>query len=152
MKVKLVCRRKYSCLIVISNWVADKVINHRQIWQKRICPTFKREIRETTWGTVQREKVIILLEEFYRDRLKARYKWKKNKPENEKEPEDHIARVSLRLSRAIQSEARREARLSQSAWRRVLTRTTVLTQPTRAWKELGGVSLFSSKSQSLKTF
>jgi hypothetical protein len=33
LKVKLVCRRKQSCLKMTSNWGAEKVINQRMIWQ-----------------------------------------------------------------------------------------------------------------------
>jgi hypothetical protein len=56
MKVKLVCRRKHLCLKVMSNSVADKVMNQRKIQQNRICPTHTR--REGTEATKaeQREK------------------------------------------------------------------------------------------------
>ena len=40
MKLKLVCKRKHPCLKVMSNWVADKVMDQRKLWQNRLCPTF----------------------------------------------------------------------------------------------------------------
>ena len=55
--------------------------------------------------------VAVLQGQFYRDRLQreqARHKWRQNEPENEKGPElENIAKVSMRLSRVIQSEAER---------------------------------------------
>ena len=42
--------------------------------------------------------------------------------------------------------------MNQSVWRGVGARTAELNQPARVQKELERVSLFSSKSQKLKTF
>lgn len=64
---------------------------------------------------------------------------------------EHITRVSLRLPSKAKSQKLREARLNQSAWRGVWTRTAELNQPTRVQKELERVSLFSIKSRRLKT-
>ena len=56
----------------------------------------------------------------------------------------------MRPSRAVQSEAEREASWNQSAWRGVWPRTDELNQPGRAQKELERVSLFNSKFQRLE--
>lgn len=45
----------------------------------------------------------------------------------------------------------RKARLDQSVWRGVRARAAELNQPARIQKELEDVSLFSRKSQRLKT-
>jgi hypothetical protein len=92
-KVKLVCRRKRPCLRVMSNWVSDKVMNQRKIWQNRICPTLTRRERKKRLlkrGSTERGREggdgAVLQGEFYRDRLKteqARHRWR----QNEKEPE-----------------------------------------------------------------
>ena len=79
----------------------------------------------------------VFTRKFYRDRLKreqASHRWRQNEPESEKGPLEQIARISLRPSRAIQSETKKEARLNQSAWRWFWTRTTKLNQPARAQK------------------
>jgi hypothetical protein len=68
------------------------------------------------------------------------------KPENEKEPEDYNKLPELVWSQADQSSDKlREARLNQSAWRRIWGRTAELNQPAKAQKKLARVSLFSSK-------
>lgn len=63
----------------------------------------------------------------------------------------HIVEVSMRPSKAIQKKPR-TARLNHSAWRGVSARAAQLNLPARDQKELESVSIFSSKSQRLKTF
>jgi len=43
MKVKLVYREKHRCLKVMSNLLAEKVMNQRKICVNMICPTLRRD-------------------------------------------------------------------------------------------------------------
>jgi hypothetical protein len=73
--------------------VADKVISQGRISQNGICPTLVRRERKRKRSCTGREKrrKQLLPGWFYGDRLKreqTRHKWRQNKPEREKEPED----------------------------------------------------------------
>jgi hypothetical protein len=167
MKVKLVCRRKDPCLKVTSNWVADKVTNQRKIWQNRKEKLLKGETnstgRECSTGysrdpgeqcsRVERESRAAQRGGgggggggSFTGRALQRQVEKRTSQRTRSQKVRTDSRVSVRPSRAIQSEAEREAKLNQSAGRGVWARTAELNQPGRAQKELGRVSLFSSKS------
>ena len=154
MKVKLVCRRKHPCLKVMSNWVADKVMNQRKIWQNRIHPTLTQErgkesyLREWCRGG-GRGKRAGLLGQLYRDRLQRENKLDTGEDRrSQKMRRSQKIRTdchSMKPSRAIQERQREkpdwvsqlERSLSQSSW---------VGQAARAQKEQEMVSIFSSKS------
>jgi hypothetical protein len=95
LRVKLVCARKQQSLKVISNWVADKVMNQRNIWWNKIGPRLTRRKRKGKLleGLCRWREEVVLLGNFYRGRLKteqARHRWSQNESESENESEDPI--------------------------------------------------------------
>lgn len=120
MKVKLVCRRKHPCLKVMSNRVADEVTNQRKTWQTGIFPTLRRtERKKRLLNSKQCREEGSLPGQLYRHRVQ-----RENKPDPGEartsqrkrgagRPE-HMAHVSMKPTRAIQSE---RSQIIQLAWR-----------------------------------
>jgi hypothetical protein len=103
-KVKLVCRRKHPCFKVMSNWVADKVMNQRKIWQTRICPTLTTRERKGKLLEGQcRER-----RQFYTESC-TETSWRENKLDTGEE------RVSERMRRSqnIRTDCQRPSRAIQ---------------------------------------
>ena len=103
MRIKLVCRRKRTCLKAMSNWMADKVTNQRKIWQNRICSTLMKRKRSYLGWAVRRERRQLYWESF------REKDWRESKLDTGKtEPTrkwgarrlEHTAWISLRPSRA----------------------------------------------------
>lgn len=106
MKVKFACRRKHPCLKVMSNWVADKVMNQRKIWQNESEIGYAQFL----WGNLGKKGLKRAGEGG--QITETGYRWRQNKPENKKRPDrrlEQIDRVSLRVNRLrlIQSEVKR---------------------------------------------
>jgi hypothetical protein len=163
MKVKLVCRKKHTCWKVTADWGANKVVNQRKIWQTRICPTLT--IREGKLHKAAMQRMGGGREEGREGEGEGRGSYKENftetgwrdTSEDRANPEwgarfEHIAKVSIKTSKAIWSEAKKEVRLNQLAWRGVWARTLCWTNQPEFRKNDEGVSLFSTKSQRQKTF
>ena len=125
-----VCKRKCSYMKVMCNLVADKVTSQRKIWQERICQTLRRRKKKGTllrragqsksWG-----------DHFAGKDIETQIIERKQDRKGENITNKRIRRIlKLRTDcqsysetkQMKQSEAKREANLSQSAWRGILAR------------------------------
>jgi hypothetical protein len=101
------------------------VTNQRKIWQNRICPTLMKRGK----GSHLRESSTERKEERRREFTTTVIGSQVAEREQAGEWEGartlvYITTGSMKPSRAIQEETKREAKLNQSAWRRVLSQNS----------------------------